>query len=172
MTFSAKAPEVQKYVGEGPFWPYRADVRDPNYRHEGKYNTDHIENARVARAGAYWLAKELGHSVDPPVKQGATPAAAAGHTDLGPDKWIMDTGCGFDLIGFEDIPEMNHKIMMMSQCSNEIQLHTANGVTTVQNEVLLQVKYLHEQVTALVLDSTPPVLSIGKRCMDYIWACH
>ena len=54
MTFSAKAPEVQKYVGQGPFWPYRADPRNPNYHHVNKYNNDHLENERVARAGAYW----------------------------------------------------------------------------------------------------------------------
>ena len=71
MTFSAKAPEVNKYVGHGPFWPYRADPRDPKYHHVDKYNNDHLEKERVARVGAYWLAKELGYPVDPPVTQGA-----------------------------------------------------------------------------------------------------
>ena len=60
----------------------------------------------------------------------------------------------------------------MRQCTNELQLHTANGITTVQTEVMLQVKNLREEVTALVLESTPPVLSVGKRCKDEGWAFH
>ena len=83
----------------------------------------------------------------------------------------MEKGCGFELIGLDDIPAMSHKTMMM-QCNNELQLHTASGLTTVQNEVMLQVKNLREEVTALVLESTPPVLSIGKPCLDYGGAFH
>ena len=125
----------------------------------------------MARAQACWLANCLGIPASMTEEPEATPAAAASHKDLGPDKWLMDTGCGSDLIGIDDIPKFNLE-KMLTQCTSEIQLHTANGITTVQNEVILQVKNLREEVTALVLDSTPPVLSIGKRCMDLGWAFH
>ena len=78
----------------------------------------------------------------------------------------MDTKCRFYLIGIDNSPAMNHK-KMMNQRANEIQLHIANGLTTVQNEVLLRVKNLREEVLAFVLDSAPPVRSIRKRYMDF-----
>lgn len=83
----------------------------------------------------------------------------------------MDTGSGPALIGIADVPQWN-KEKLMVPCQNEIHLHNANGMAIVQNAVALQLKSLPEEVTTLVLDSTPPVLSIGNRCMDEGWAFH
>ena len=83
MTFSAKPPEIRTLVGEGPFLFWVAQLHEPSYNHQGRRN-DHSENESVARAWAYWLAKDLGFHVDLDGKQEATPAAAASHRDLGP----------------------------------------------------------------------------------------
>ena len=48
-------------------------------------------------------------------------------------------------------------------------LHTANGITVVDQEVSMQIMSLMEDIHPLVLESTPAVLSVGKRCMEECW---
>ena len=148
MTFVA-APEVHTFAVGGPFLPWFATACEPTFDRVKECDFDHPESERMARARAYWLAKSLGFDAVI-AKPGATPAAVAGHKDLGPDKWLMDTGCGSDLIGINDVPKFNQE-KLMKQCSSEIQLYTANGITTVQNEVLLQVRNLREEVVWIPL---------------------
>ena len=58
--------------------------------------------------------------------------------------------------------------MELVSCPEEyLELHTANGPTVVNREVPVRVKHLNEVARALVLDSTPPVLSVGLRCVDH-----
>ena len=90
-------------------------------------------------------------------------AAAASRQKLGPDRWIMDTGSGYDLIGREDVPfpQWNEPAV------EGLELHTANGLTQVNEAAGLQVQHLgvHE-VKPLILESCPPVLTVGRRCLD------
>jgi hypothetical protein len=55
----------------------------------------------------------------------------------------------------------------------EIMLLTANGPATVEEIVGVQVGPLRENIDALLLDSTPAVLSVGRRCMvdgyRFVW---
>jgi len=88
---------------------------------------------------------------------------------IGPEKWLLDTGSGHDLIGKKDIPIWNRE-KMMSPCVRPIELHTANGIASVTDEVGIQVMGLHDHASALVLESTPAVLSIGLRCMEQGWS--
>ena len=86
----------------------------------------------------------------------------------GPDRWLMDTGSGHDLISNPDIPDWNRE-NMMEMCPRLAELHTANGVTLVMNQVSMQIVGLKDDATALVLASTPAMLSIGARCMEKGW---
>ena len=80
----------------------------------------------------------------------------------------MGTGCGHDLISDKDIPDWNRE-NMLEQCPRPAELHTANGVTSATEQVSMQIVGLKDDATALVLDSTPAVLSIGLRCMEKGW---
>ena len=86
-----------------------------------------------------------------------------------PDRWLMDTGSGHDLISDHDIPDWNRE-NMMEMCPRPGELHTANGVTLVINQVSMQIVNLKDDATALVLESTPAVLSISARCMEKGWS--
>ena len=97
-----------------------------------------------------------------------TTGVAASGDHGGPDKWLIDTGSGYDLVGRNDVPGWAMDSML--EDSSPIDLHTANGITTVDKTVSLQVMGLMEAVKPLVLQSTPAVLSVGKRCMEEGWS--
>ena len=76
-------------------------------------------------------------------------------------KWIVDSGCGHDLIGKDDIGG-NFNV----QKAGELRFNTAGGKTTSNECVEIEVSVLNEKARPIILDSTPPVLSIGRRCME------
>ena len=55
---------------------------------------------------------------------------------------------------------------------NPLELRTANGAVHVTEDVGNQVMGLMDNSRALVLESTPAVLSIGLRCMEHGWSYH
>ena len=59
---------------------------------------------------------------------------------------------------------------MTHLCARLIELHTAKGIASVKEEVGIQVMGLRSHANALVLDSTPAVLSVGLRCMEQGWS--
>ena len=50
--------------------------------------------------------------------------------------------------------------------------NTANGKTVALEQACYQSSELNEEIDAYVLDSTPAVLSVGKRCMKLGYAFH
>ena len=76
--------------------------------------------------------------------------------------WLMDTGCSFDLVDNDVTAKLKRHIRPVDE---RLLLNTANGDLEVRQQIDLRIPELGEQVTALVLPSTPSVLSIGKRCM-------
>ena len=72
------------------------------------------------------------------------------------------------MVGYDMVLAGGERAMELVSCPEEyLDLHTANGHTVVNREVPVRVKHLNEVVRALVLDSTPPVLSVGLRCVDH-----
>ena len=83
--------------------------------------------------------------------------------------WLADTGCGYDLVARKHVAKFTDKI---KQTDNPIMFNTANGMTDATNDILLRVEELDEDVEPYVLDSTPAVLSVGRRCVDFGYAFH
>ena len=54
----------------------------------------------------------------------------------------------------------------------EYTLVTANGPIPVTEKALLQVAPLGEVIEPLVMESCPPVLTVGKRCMEHGWGFY
>ena len=82
----------------------------------------------------------------------------------------MDTGSGYDLVARNEVPSV---LMGFARHADEpLELHTANGATLADEVVDLQVGPLLEVVSPLLLDSTPAVLSIGRRCMKDGYGFH
>ena len=84
-------------------------------------------------------------------------------------KFIMDSGSGHDLIAQKKVDRMD-----MEMYEDEmINFHTANGVTSTSKMTDIQFNAFKEPVKAHVLEDTPSVLSMGKRCPEqgytFIW---
>jgi len=111
--------------------------RRANYRHtEMMRNLCPLKESRRARKEAVDLARELGTSYDPPPRRGIS-AAAAPSNPCGPERWLIDTGSAFDLIGKQDVPEWCVKLA--TPTDGTVELSTANGRMAVTKEVLMQV---------------------------------
>ena len=96
--------------------------------------------------------------------------AAAEQYEGPPTRFIMDTGCGHDLISREKAKAMN---LTVKEGPDSINFMTANGVTTTSDVAEINVGELPIQTEAHVLENTPSVFSVGKRCMEqgysFVW---
>ena len=79
----------------------------------------------------------------------------------------MDTGCGHDLIGRAKAKSLGVDIV---KDDDEIVFQTANGSTSTSDVAKIVVDELDETVEPHVLDETPTVLSVGRRCVKTLLA--
>ena len=83
--------------------------------------------------------------------------------------WLADTGCGYDLVAKKHV---NHVADRIKTAENSILFNTANGNTDATDDILLRVDELDEDIEPYVLESTPAVLSVGRRCQEYGYQFH
>eukprot|EP00971_Amphidinium_carterae_P171409 3397915-Amphidinium_carterae.2 len=76
-------------------------------------------------------------------------------------KWIVDSGAGLDLISREQLSRSELSSLSCCQCPKK--LRTANGIVHADRIATCHVSDLHHEISALVLDKCPPVLSLGRR---------
>ena len=85
-------------------------------------------------------------------------------------KLFMDTGCGHDLISQKKIAK--HELETLAT-PEPVSFQTANGIIDTDLVSNFQTESFAEPINAYVLDDTPSVLSIGKRCMNqnysFLW---
>ena len=83
----------------------------------------------------------------------------------------MDSGASYHLICLDDVSE--HEKKSLRDLAYEMSFATANGKADATQEIKIWVNELHCYVWAIVMDSVPPVLSLGKLCADegyeYVW---
>ena len=84
-------------------------------------------------------------------------------------RFILDSGSGHDLISARKAERMNLK----QRTCDPIMFHTANGSTATQTEAEIDLGTFDMTSQAYVLDDTPFVMSLGKRCMgegySFVW---
>eukprot|EP00439_Symbiodinium_sp_Y106_P066057 s1782_g10.t1 len=78
-------------------------------------------------------------------------------------KFLMDTGCGHDLISKKKIERHDLETLVTPE---PISFQTANGITDTDLVSNFQADSFKEPINAYVLGDTPSVLSVGKRCMN------
>ena len=85
-------------------------------------------------------------------------------------KFLMDTGCGHDLISKKKIERHDLETLVIPE---PISFQTADGITDTDLVSNFQADSFKEPINAYVLGDTPSVLSVGKRCMSqnygFIW---
>jgi hypothetical protein len=103
-----------------------------------------------------------------------TPACAADSNttpDLAPGLWLMDTGCAHDLINKSMATGYD-----TSRLSSPFAFVTANGRTLAYQSVPMYSQAMGGRIDPFLLNHTPAVLSIGKRCMEegysFIWKAN
>ncbi len=87
------------------------------------------------------------------------------------ERWVADTGCGHDLIPRSVAAK--HGLPLMSAPGDGLSFTTANGRTEAAEVTDVEVQELDEVASPYILEATPPVLSVGARCMlhefTFIW---
>ena len=85
-------------------------------------------------------------------------------------RFIMDSGSGHDLISSTRVDRMD----IDTYQSDRVNFHTANGITSTTTMVDLDFDTFNDPARAHVLEDTPSVLSLGKRCMEqgytFVWS--
>ena len=83
---------------------------------------------------------------------------------------LADTGIGDDLISPNDVPQwlLDEAIPLESL----VVLQTANGPVALEKRVRLQCPGLPTNLAALLLDDTPPVVSLGLRVEEEFYDFH
>ena len=84
--------------------------------------------------------------------------------NIGPDRWIADTGCGDDLIGHSDMNPQDWQDV--EPAPESLCLKSANGPECASEMISYQCLTTGEVIDALVMKDSPPVLSTGRRCME------
>ena len=83
-------------------------------------------------------------------------------------RYIMDTGCGFDLKDAATARLFPKALRPV----DPVEFHTANSSTSAKEALAIHVAPLDEDSTAVVLPDTPWVLSVGLRCQEMGYGFH
>ena len=75
--------------------------------------------------------------------------------------WLIDTGCGHDLVGRKEVESLK---AMFRKAGIPIMFQTAGGASLGTECLELHIGELDEVIEPYILASTPAVLSVGKRC--------
>jgi len=78
-------------------------------------------------------------------------------------RWLIDSGCGWDLV---DQRNVAHMLGARQQIRSGPKLWTANGIVQPDSKVMIHIPVLDDNYTPLVMQDSPDVLSLGRRCMD------
>ena len=84
-------------------------------------------------------------------------------------RFILDSGSGHDLISSTRISRMD----LPTYDDKVVNFHTANGVMCSTKRSIIKFEAFSEPAEAHILEDTPSVLSMGKRCVDlgysFVW---
>ena len=85
------------------------------------------------------------------------------HVSVKRTAWVMDTGSGHDLVPQHVVQSSS---LSVKPPDSTFSLSTANGPLAVESVAKIRAPTLNSESEALVLPSTPTVLSIGRRCVQ------
>ena len=93
------------------------------------------------------------------------PSPSAGALWRGP-RIIMDTGCGHSIISFSYARECGLKLYSVPQHCGQI-FQGVGGVSECNTQACLPLGELRENAAFWVTEASPPLSSIGRRCVDH-----
>ncbi len=154
---------VVPYMRKGSTKANAERIRWPGYRH--KYNAEAQYSEFWALTRARILAARLygvnGH-LRPATMAVPIPAASAtSKTKIKSRKVIADTGSGNDLMSEEDCTDEE---LTTREVVDPVWMSTANGVTKADERVDIPLSKTMGRFKPLLMKSSPPVFSVGRRC--------
>ena len=81
-------------------------------------------------------------------------------------EWLVDTGCGYDLVDMTDCKELVH---LSQKTDRPMVFDTAGGEVTADRVLPMRVDAIKANISPYLLESTPNVLSVGLRCEMFGW---
>jgi len=97
----------------------------------------------------------------------AKPTPTNDRVPVAVDSWLMDSGTPLDIVNITSIAGHKDKVRDIDR----IVIDTANGHSVADKGIELVVELLGQRILPYVLDSSPNVLSLGRRCVvdGYGW---
>ena len=130
-----------------------------------------------------WYLRHLGNlgadtvSITPGSVDGPLPAARATGCPAkrmpvvpGADAWIVDTGCGHDLLDRSRL--IGNLVNHVRKARHDVVFETAGGDAPANEEIDVHLPGLPGGAKALIMDSSPEVISVGRRCEAEGWSFH
>ena len=133
----------------------------------GVCETALVPSAELGRnAMAAASRRTMSRGVMTPGKTAGPPLREAEHST--PDCWIADTGCGHDLLASKWVSECDKNKLLSS--GSPLLFSGVGGEKPA--DMILRVKSpaLDTHVVPYVLDATPDVIFIGRRCVEEGWS--
>ena len=84
-------------------------------------------------------------------------------------EWLIDTGCGHDLVSKDGVQMLKP---YFRDASEKVVFDTAGGEAPADTVVPMYVPDIGEAIEPYILDSTPNVLSVGRRCQEFGWGFY
>ena len=84
------------------------------------------------------------------------------------DCWIADALCGYDLLSMRWVDEVDRD--RMTRIGKPPTFAGVGGVMAANMKLLMKSSALKLAIGPYVLPSTPDVISIGKRCVEFGWS--
>ena len=119
-----------------------------------------IERATFTKAGA------LVDTRSEPIK-GHGPCCPARGLNEPTRWWLCDTGCPYDLTNRSTLPSGTGETHR-----RKVTLESANGIIECSQAAQLQIEALGENIEPYMLEDSPDVLTVGRRCQKHGWGFY
>ena len=156
--------------------------RNPSYTHSGEFkNASKItierqtekallralsmqEQVAIDQEGEYLESKPIRRRMmyrASRMRMSSTPSAPGHERSI---RWLADTGCPIDLVGLNELSAGERSLVKKTGRTHALQ--TANGMGSTLGSLAADMQDIDEMIDAHVMQNTPSLISIGKRCME------
>ena len=154
--------------------------RNPSYTHSGEFkNASKItierqsekailralsmqEQVAIDQEGEYLESKPIRRRMMYRASRMSSTPSAPGHERS--IRWLADTGCPIDLVGLNELSAGEQSLVKKTGRTHALQ--TANGTASTLGSIAADMQDIDEVIDAHVMQNTPSLISIGKRCME------
>ena len=125
----------------------------------------------VVRGAGDTIATGAGVGPVPPLR--VDPNCLAGHWEIPVGRWMIDSGCGHDIISRREAALCSLDAATQGEPTT---LKTANGNVSTRDKIAVGIDEFQQRAELHVLPDTPSLLSLGRRCarggLTFVWQAY